>query len=140
MCTEQSHFRQCNRLLRGLEQLLLDRADGVVNMLKPRRQRQRQRQRGSRTVPPSQPRESGWMRASCSADTPRGKAHLILKHRRAQTKKPAHRNDTTVATACLAALSAPACVRVRPRWMRMNQIKDVERDRHKCAPPQIRSN
>lgn len=32
LCTEQSHFRQCNRLLQGLEQLLLDRADCVVNV------------------------------------------------------------------------------------------------------------
>ena len=32
LCTEQSHFRQCNRLLRGLEQLLLDGADCVVNV------------------------------------------------------------------------------------------------------------
>lgn len=32
LCTEQSHFRQCNRLLQGLEQLLLDRANCVVNV------------------------------------------------------------------------------------------------------------
>lgn len=40
LCTEQSHFRQCNRLLRGLEQLLLDRADCVVNVQQPSRQSQ----------------------------------------------------------------------------------------------------
>lgn len=32
LCTEESHFGQCNRLLLGLEQLLLDGADCVVNM------------------------------------------------------------------------------------------------------------
>lgn len=32
LCTEQSHFRRCNRLLQGLEQLLLDRADRVVDV------------------------------------------------------------------------------------------------------------